>query len=176
MNRKSIIVSLLTLALMVLPACSNSENSGGPSPAEEFDQYRTEGIEPLHERSLELAEMGGHLNAMIPEPEKARDYITDEMIPHIEETQGLAEKLQDGLVNEEIKEVNQVTIDQLDLMIDSFNKQAKFLELHIPPVSDESYEESEAVYAETMQLQAQIDQKTSEYNTKIRELEKKFGN
>lgn len=175
MNRKSIIVSLLTLALMVLPACSNSENSGGPSPAEEFDQYRTEGIQPLHERSLELAEMGGHLNAMIPEPEKARDYITDEMIPHIEETQGFAEKLQDGLVNEDIKEVNQVTIDQLDLMIDSFNKQSEFLELHIPPVSDESYEESEAVYAEIMQLQEQIDKRTTEYNAKVDDLEQKYG-
>lgn len=176
MNRRSVLLSLLMMALMFLAACSSSGTSSGINPAEEFDKYRTEGIEPLHERSLELAEMGGHLNAMIPEPEKARDYITNEMIPHIKETQGLAEELQDGLINEEIKEVNQVTIDQLNLMIDSFNKQSEFLELHIPPVSDDSYDESEAVYAEIMQLQEQIDQKTSEYNTKIRELEEKFGN
>ncbi|KZE40311.1 hypothetical protein AV656_03350 [Bhargavaea cecembensis] len=176
MNRKSVIVSLLTLALMVLAACSNSESSGDPSPAEEFDQYRTEGIDPIHERSLELAEMGGHLNAMIPEPEKARDYITDEMISYIEETRVMAEELQDGLINQEIKEVNQITIDQLNLMADSFNKQAEFLELHIPPVSDESYAESEAVYAEIMQLQEQIDEKTSEYNTSLDDLEQKYSN
>jgi hypothetical protein len=175
MNRKSVIVSLLMLALMYLAACSSS-GSGGPSPAEEFDKYQTEGIEPLYERSLELAEMGGHLNSIIPEPENARDYITDEMIPHIEETRGMAEELQTGLVNQEIKEVNQVTIDQLNLMIDSFNKQAEFLELHIPPVSDESYSESEAVYAEIMQLQEQVDGKTAEYNTRLDDLEQKYGN
>ncbi|WP_376869497.1 hypothetical protein [Bhargavaea changchunensis] len=162
------------MALMFLAACSSSGTSSGLNPAEEFDQYRTEGIEPLHERSLELAEMGGHLNAMIPQPEKARDYITDEMIPHIKETQGLAEELQDGLINQEIKEVNQITIDQLNLMADSFNKQAEFLELHISPVSDESYAESEAVYAEIMQLQEQIDAKTSEYNTSLDDLVQKY--
>lgn len=167
--------SILALLLLSLAAC-NLSATGQIDLDKEFEEYRAEGIEPLHERSLKLAEMGGHLNALIPEPEKARDYITDEMIPYIEETHGLAEELQDDLINQDIKEVNQVTIVQLNLMIDSFNKQAEFLELHIPPVSDESYAESEAVYAEIMQLQEQIDAKTSEYNTRNEELEEKYGN
>ncbi|WP_424237138.1 hypothetical protein [Bhargavaea ginsengi] len=171
-----IITSLMVLMMIFLAACSISGSSDGKSPSEEFEEYRTEGIEPLHERSLELAEMGGHLNSIIPEPENARDYITAEIIPYIEETKGMAEELQDSLINQEIKEVNQVTIAQLELMIASFDKQAEFLELHIPPVSDESYAESEEIYAEIMQIQEQVDEKTEEYNARIGDLEKKYEN
>ncbi|EMR04961.1 hypothetical protein C772_03112 [Bhargavaea cecembensis DSE10] len=165
----------LLLVMGFLVACSNPESSSGVDPADEFEKYKTEGIEPLYDRSLELAEMGGHFNSIISETENARTYMIDEMIPYAEQTKKLAEKLQDELVHEEIKDLNSVTIDQLDMIIRSFNKQVEFLELHIPPVSDESFAKSEEVYAEVMNLQEQIDEKTEVYNIKLEELEFKYG-
>lgn len=174
MKKEHAWVHLLLLVMCFLVACSNPESSSGVDPADELEKYKTEGIEPLPDRSLKLAEMGGHFNSIISETENARAYIIDEMIPYAEETKELAVNLQDDLVNEEIKETNKVTIDQLDLMIQSFNKQAEFLELHIPPVSDESYAKSEEVYAEIIELQEQIDEKTAEYNTKVEDLESEY--
>ncbi|MET3575595.1 hypothetical protein ACFFIY_06055 [Bhargavaea ullalensis] len=175
MKKKSVSVNLLLLVMIFLAACNSPESGSGIDPADEFEDYKTEGIEPLYERSWKLAEMGGHFNSMIAETENARTYIMDEMIPYAEETKELAESLQDELVTKEIQDVNKVTIDQLDLTIESFHKQAEFLELHIHPVSDESYAKSEEVYAEVMELQEQIDEKTAEYDTKVKELESKYG-
>ena len=161
--------------MIFMAACNSPESGSDTNPADEFEMYKTEGIEPLYERSLKLAEMSGHFNSMIAETENARTYIIDEMIPYAEETKELAENLQDELVTKEIQDVNKVTIEQLDLMIQSFNKQAEFLELHIPPVSDESYAKSEEVYAEVMELQEQIDEKTAESNKKVEDLESEYG-
>ena len=153
-------------------ACGNSSSS--VSPAEEFKEYKTEGIKPIYEKSIELAEMSVHFTKILEQPEVAYNYLNDDIIPFVENTKDLVQDLQGNLVNQEIKDLNEMTLKQLDLLIESFSKQAEMVRLHMPPVSDESYKKSEDIYLEVIDLQEQIDQVIEEYNSKLSELEGKY--
>ncbi|RKQ28336.1 hypothetical protein [Oceanobacillus halophilus] len=172
---KKLIFSLNLSFIMVLTLTACADSSSSISPADEFKEYKTEGIEPIYERSQELSEMSGHFTTIVDQPEKAYNYLNDNIIPFVEDTKELAQDLNSNLVNQEIKDLNEISLKQLDLLIDSFSKQAEVVKLNTPPVDDESYNQSEEIYMEVIDLQEEIDQVIEAYNAKIDELEEKYG-
>lgn len=168
MKNNILILIFVVIVLFLITACESI------SPEDEFHKYKSEDVEPIFQRSLKLAEMGGHFTTIVDQPEEAHDYIENDILPFLEETRGMAQDIQDTLVHQEIKDLNDITLKQLDLTITHFSKLAEVVELHIPPVSDASYKESEEVYVEVMEINEQIDQVIEEYNKKFEELEEKY--
>lgn len=159
------------LIIMSLAAC-NSFASDQISLDKEFEKYRAEVIEPLNDRVFKTAEMGGRYTTMLEETEEAFHYINEELIPYAAETRDLALEAQDGLVNPEIQELNEILIENLELTLESFTMTASMTEMNIPPIEDEKavYEKTEKIYAELMELQEEIDRTSVEYEKRVEEL------
>ncbi|WP_102026525.1 hypothetical protein [Salirhabdus sp. Marseille-P4669] len=167
------ILSIMLASLLFLSACGDSKNSS-VSVADEFSDYE-EGIAPLYDRSLKLIEMSGHFTTIVEQPEQAYNYLRDEILPYVEESKKIAEDLQGSLENRELKDLNEISLKQFDLMLESFSKQAEVMKLNIPPMSDEEFNQSQDIYMEVVELEEQIDQVIEEYNAKYDELEEKYG-
>lgn len=159
---------MIVLLIMSLAAC-NSSASDQISLDKEFEKYRAEVIEPLNDRAIKTAEMGGRYTMLLEETEEAYNYINDELIPYATETRDLALEAQDGLVNPEIQELNEILIENLELTLESFTMTASMTEMNIPPIEDEKavYEKTEKIYAELMELQEEIDRTSAEYEKRV---------
>ena len=100
--------------MFVLVACSSNSNADKISIEEEFTEYRNTIIEPLNEKSLKIAEMGGHFASIIEDSEDASNYLDEELIPYVKEAREVAVDVKDSLVNEEIKLINDILIKNLN--------------------------------------------------------------
>lgn len=157
--------------MLILSACNSSSSSNDISLEEEFTDYKHKVLEPSLQSSLKTAEMSGRFTNMLQQPQEAYDYLNEELIPFLNEAKELPVNHQENIVNEEIKELNDVVIKQFDLSIQTYSMTADMTKLNIPPVSDEEYQETEKIYSEIQELHKEIDQTTAEYNAKLAEFE-----
>ena len=172
MKRSISKVFLMILLAVFLSACNsgNGAQSKNISVEEEFEDYRKAVIEPLEERSFEYAEMFNHYASIIEQTEEAHSYLEDEVIPFSEESRKIASDAHDGLVNIEIRELNETTITYLDLTLDSLQKSADLLAMELSPVTEETYQKAVKLNEENMELQEKIDQTGEEMDRQIDEL------
>ncbi|KZE40312.1 hypothetical protein AV656_03355 [Bhargavaea cecembensis] len=171
MKRIHFQLMMIILPIFSIAAC-NPSATDQIGLEKEFEEYRTEVIEPLNDRAIKTAEMGGRYTTMLEEAEEAFQYINEELIPYVAETRDMAMDAQDGLVNQEIQELNKILIKNLELTLESFTMTAAMTEMNIPPIEDEKavYEKTENIYAELMELQEEIDRTSAEYEKRVEEL------
>jgi predicted small secreted protein len=169
--KKYYIQSILVLLILSLAAC-NPTTTGQIGLDKEFEEYRAEVLEPLNDRAIKTAEMGGRYTTMLEETEEAFHYINEELISYASETRDIAVDAQDGLVNPEIQELNEILIENLELTLKSFTMTAAMTEMNIPPIEDEKavYEKTENIYAELMELQEEIDRTSAEFDKRVEQL------
>jgi hypothetical protein len=171
MKRIHFQLMIIILPILSLASC-NPTTTGQIGLDKEFEEYRAEVLEPLNDRAIKTAEMGGRYTTMLEETEEASHYINEELIPYTAETKDMAMDAQDGLVNPEIQELNKILIENLELTLESFTMTAAMTEMNIPPIEDEKavYEKTENIYAELMDLQEEIDRTSAEYEKRVEEL------
>ncbi|MET3575596.1 hypothetical protein ACFFIY_06060 [Bhargavaea ullalensis] len=165
-------LTLMVLLIGLLAACNsgNEAESKNISVEKEFDEYRENVLEPLDERSFKFAEMFNHSASIIDQPEEAHRYLKEEVIPFMEETKKIASEARDGLVNEEIRELNETTIKYVDLNLASLHKTTELSALELESVTEETYHKAEKLNEENMELQEKIDQTGAEMDRQIDEL------
>jgi predicted small secreted protein/methylthioribose-1-phosphate isomerase len=171
--KRSLFKTFLVILLAVFLAACNSGNgadSQNISVEEEFKQYRKAVIEPLEERSVEYAEMFNHYASIIEETEEAHRYLEEEVVPFAEESKKIASDAHDGLVNEEIRELNDTTVEYLDLTLDSLQKSMDLLAIELSPVTEETYQKAVKIHEENMELQEKIEQTGAEMDRQIDDL------
>ena len=160
---------LVGLLAVFLAACNsgNGVESKNISVDKEFENYRKAVIEPLEERSFEYAEMFNHYASIIEQTEEAHSYLEEEVIPFSEESRKIASDAHDGLVNEEIRELNETTIEYLDLTVDSLQKSADLLAYDFDTVTEETYQKAVKLHEENMELQEKIERTGVEMDRQI---------
>ncbi|MFC7365041.1 MULTISPECIES: hypothetical protein [Bhargavaea] len=173
--KRSIFMFFLVLLLALFLAACNSGNgaeSQNISVEKEFEEYRKNVLEPLDERSFEFAEMFNHSASIIEQPEESHRYMEEEVIPFMEETRKIATDAHDGLVNEEIKKLNETTIKYLDLTVDSLQKSAELSAIEVATadvdtVTEETYQKAVKIHEENMELQEKIERTGAEMDRQI---------
>ncbi|KZE40304.1 hypothetical protein AV656_03310 [Bhargavaea cecembensis] len=161
---------LVFLLALFLAACNsgNGAETQNISVEKEFEEYRKNIFEPLDERSFKIAEMLNHYTSIIEQPEEAHRYMEEEVIPFMEESKKIASDAHDGLVNEEIRELNETTIEYLNLTLDSLQKTADLSALEfVDPVTEETYQEAVKLNEENMELQEKIERTGVEMDRQI---------
>ncbi|WP_160162853.1 hypothetical protein [Bhargavaea cecembensis] len=179
MNKQPLFLKFTLLGVLVclLAACNsgNEAESQNISVEKEFEEYRKNVYEPLDERSFEFAEMFNHYASIIEQPEEAHSYLEKEVIPFMEETRELAIDAHDTLVNEEIRELNETTIEYLGLTLASLQKSAELSAIEVDTVdvdtvTEETYQKAVKLNEENMELQEKIEQTGVEMDRQINEL------
>lgn len=165
-------LTLMLFLIGLLTACNsgNGAESKNISVEIEFDEYRENVLEPLDERSIKIAEMLNHYASIVEQTEEAQRYLEEEVIPFMEETKKIASEAHDGLVNEEIRELNETTIEYVDLNLDSLRKTAGLSALELEPATEETYQKAVKLNEENIELQEKIDQTGEEMDRQIDEL------
>lgn len=168
---------LVFLLALFLAGCNsgNGAESQNISVEKEFEEYRKNVLEPLDERSFEFAEMFNHSASLIEQPEESYRYMKEEVIPFMEETRKIAADAHDGLVNEEIKELNETTIEYLNLTLDSLQKSAELSAIDVDTmdvdtVTEETYQKAVKIHEENMELQEKIERTGVEMDRQINEI------
>jgi hypothetical protein len=171
MNKQPLFSKFTSMALLVciLAACSSGSGaeSQNISVQKEFEEYRKNVLEPLDERSFEFAEMFNHSASLIEQPEESHRYMEEEVIPFMEETRKIATDAHDGLVNEEIRELNETTIEYLNLTLDSLQKSAELSAIDVDTVTEETYQKAVKLNEENMELQEKIERTGVEMDRQI---------
>ena len=172
MNKQPLFLKFTFMAILacILVACHsvNGAESQTISVGKEFEEYRKNVLELLDERSFKIAEMLNHYTSIIEQPEEAHRYMEEEVIPFMEESRKIASDAHDGLVNEEIRELNETTIEYLGLTLDSLQKTADLSALEfVDPVTEETYQKAVKLNEENMELQEKIERTGVEMDRQI---------
>ncbi|WP_424237143.1 hypothetical protein [Bhargavaea ginsengi] len=168
-------MSLFVLLALLISACGSEAESQNISVEKEFEEYRKNVLEPLDERSFEFAEMFNHSASIIEQPQEAHRYMEEEVVPFMEETRKIATDAHDGLVNEEIRKLNENTIEYLDLTLDSLQKSAELSAIDVDTmdvdtVTEETYQKAVKLNEENIELQEKIERTGVEMDRQIDEL------
>ncbi|WP_213424222.1 hypothetical protein [Bhargavaea massiliensis] len=176
MNKQALFLKFTFMAILacILVACNNvnGAESQNISVEKEFEEYRKNVFEPLDERSFKIAEMLNHYTSIIEQPEEAHRYMEEEVIPFMEESRKIASDAHDGLVNEEIRELNDTTIEYLNLTLDSLHKSAELSAIdvdtaNVDTVTEETYQKAVKIHEENMELQEKIERTGVEMDRQI---------
>ncbi|WP_082232124.1 hypothetical protein [Halobacillus massiliensis] len=158
------------LVLAVAAGCSSAD-----AAEEEFEKYNNEDRIELFEKSEKITEMEPELINLYSEPEKAKDYVDQEILPLLDDVKSQAEEVDEQLETDEVKELHALFLNQVSKLTELFELQAELLELQAPPVSEEEQQQTEEKYPEMQQLSEEVDEIGQEYGDQRKELEEKYN-
>ncbi|TCP23727.1 hypothetical protein EV207_1294 [Scopulibacillus darangshiensis] len=169
MKRSRITILLFSIIsiVLLLTAC-NSEIE------EEFNKYNTKDRINLYNKSLKLKELQNEYISLMAQPKKAHDYLTEKVIPFVEDIYKQDKEIQKKLKTEEVKDLNAISLKQFRLTLDMLKKQDDILKLRIPPVSKEEHAKALKIYEKVQKLSDDIQQTGDEYEKRRVEMAKKY--
>ncbi|TFJ91284.1 hypothetical protein [Lentibacillus salicampi] len=167
--RKQLLFICVIASAVILAGCNND------IAAKEFKSYNDEDMEPLEENAYKLQNMKAEMESLIQGTEAKGEYIQNNMLSLLEEIITEAEEIQDRLQSEEVKKLNDLSIQQLDSTHEVFEKLAEVFNLQTPPVSDQDQKKSEEIYSEVQTISSDIQEITEEHDQYMSELEDKYN-